>query len=426
MRNRMNYITIICCLLQLACDEQREPVQRSNIKPPKIVEAKTYKIPLEETVPPQIIPVSGVKKILAGKPETVYLKSNVFPAKATRVVPAGSPKLLLPPGESFKDARVVPAIDSPFIAGPPEIILVKDLFRKQNNPETFSSITAMHGLNSNEISSLCQDKAGNLWIGAWWGGVSKYDGKFLTSYSVAQGLSSDVVNCVFEDNDGNIWIGTTGGGVNKFDGTYITRYSTKEGLASDNVWTILQDKRGDMWFATFNGITRYDGSSFTHYNSDQGVADKHVMRMFEDSKGNLWAGSHGGLTRFDGDSFQNYTTALGVNDTTQVRGIVEDNDENIWFATSDKGLLKYDGQSITHFTREGGGLSSDSLTTIKVDLVGDNWIVTFHHGVIRYDGKSFTRFGDDQGLGNEVVEDILQDKRGNIWVATIAGVSKYD
>ena len=66
----------------------------------------------------------------------------------------------------------------------------------------------MHGLNSNEISSLCQDKTGNLWIGAWWGGVSKYDGRFLTNYSIAQGLSSDIVNCVFEDKSGNIWIGT--------------------------------------------------------------------------------------------------------------------------------------------------------------------------------------------------------------------------
>jgi hypothetical protein len=103
---------------------------------------------------------------LAGKPETVDLKSNVFSAKPTRVVLAGAPKLILPNGEVYKLPEVVPAIDSPFIAGAPEIILMKDLFFKENNPERFSSIKAMHGLNSNDISSFCEDKAGNVWIGA--------------------------------------------------------------------------------------------------------------------------------------------------------------------------------------------------------------------------------------------------------------------
>ena len=176
-----------CCLL---VEDKGKQLERSNFKPPKIVEAKTYKVPLEKTVPPNVVPASGMKKILAGKPETVHLKSNVFSAKPTRVVLAGPPKLIIPNGEVYKLPKVVPAIDSPFIAGAPEIILLKDLFIKENNPESFSSIKAMHGLNSNEISSLCEDKAGNLWIGAWWGGLSKFDGRFLTNYSVAQGLST--------------------------------------------------------------------------------------------------------------------------------------------------------------------------------------------------------------------------------------------
>jgi hypothetical protein len=31
----------------------------------------------------------------------------------------------------------------------------------------------------------CEDKAGNLWIGARWGGLSKFD-EVLTNYSIAQ------------------------------------------------------------------------------------------------------------------------------------------------------------------------------------------------------------------------------------------------
>ncbi len=423
MRKQIVFLTIVLCLLQFACGKQMEEDHSFGIKPPKIVEAKKYTLPPDKTVP-IIIPVSGVNKILAGKPEIVQLKSNVFQAKANRKVLAGIPKIFIPTGESFKSPKVVPAIDSPFIAGHPEIILLKDPFVKEVNPESFSSIKAIHGLNSNEISSLCQDRDGNLWIGAWWGGVSKYDGRYLTNYSVAQGLSSDVVNCIFEDSKNNIWIGTGGGGVNKFDGRHITHYSIAQGLSDSTVYYILQDKKGDMWFATEKGLNRYDGHSFTCYTTAQGLPSNMVRSMFEDSKGNLWVGTDGGLTLFDGHSFINHTLALDLKNNTEVGNMVEDINGDLWFATS-IGLGKYDGNYISLFTIE-GGLSSNRISKIMKDNSGDIWIGTWDRGANRYNGHTFTHYGFEQGLGNETVPALLQDKRGNIWIGTTAGVSKYD
>jgi hypothetical protein len=86
------------------------------------------------------VPVTGVKKLIGGKPEVVNLKSNVFPAKPTQIIPAGPPSLVIPNGASYKPPQVVVAVDSPFIAGPPETILLKELLIKENNPESFSSI----------------------------------------------------------------------------------------------------------------------------------------------------------------------------------------------------------------------------------------------------------------------------------------------
>lgn len=424
MKNQITCFTIFFCILQFACKRDKQQQTSFDFKPPKVVEAKTHRVPKEKMLAPKVIPVSGVKKIVAGKPEIVQLKSSIFPAKADRIIPAGNSKLVIPHGGNFESPRIVPAIDSPFAAGPPEIVMLKDTYFKENNPESFSSIKAMHGLNSNEISSLCQDRYGNLWIGAWWGGVSKYDGRSLSNYSTPQGLSSDVIHCVVEDKSGNIWIGTANAGVNKFDGKHITCYSTKEGLSDNNVLSILQDKNGDMWFATDNGLSRYDGHSFTHYTTAQGLPDNRMRSMLEDSKGNLWFGTHGGLTRFDGRSFQNYTTALDISDDTEIAGIVEDSKGNIWF-TSNIGLFKYDGQFISRFTAN-GGLSSNRLSKITEDKNGDLWIGTWDHGVNRYNGTSFTHFGAEQGLSNEVIPAVLQDKYGNIWLATTAGVCKYD
>ena len=423
MRNLFNFLIIAYCLLQLSCGRQREVTNSFGFKPPKIVEAKLYKIPPDKTVPPIKILATGARKVIAGKPETVNIPSNVFPAKTSRIITAGTPKLIIPNGESFQLPKVVPATDSPIIASQPEIILLKEPFIKEHNPESFSSIKATHGLNSNEISSLCQDKAGNLWIGAWWGGVSRYDGRWLTNYSVAQGLSSDVVNCMAEDNNGNMWIGTTRSGVDKFDGRYITHYSIKEGLSDSSIKHMLQDKNGDMWIATENGLNRYDGHSFTHYTIDQGLPTNIVLCLMEDSKGNLWVGNKGGLTRFDGQSFQNYTSVLGLKDGTDVRDLAEDSQGNLWFATGNE-LCKYDGQYTTYYTTEEG--FSANITRIMKDRRGDIWIGTRNQGAYRFDGKSFIHYGAIQGLGNESVTDVLEDRHGNIWLATTSGVSKYD
>jgi len=424
MRSQPVGFIILFCLLQFACKRNKQQETDFDFKPPKVVEARSYKLPPEKMAPPKIIPASGVKKIAAGKPEIVQLKSNVFPAKAERLIQASNPTLIVPGEGGFILPRVVPAVDSPFAAGAPEIVMLKDLYIKESNPESFSSIKAMHGLNSNEISSLCQDKTGNLWIGEWWGGVSKYDGKFISNYSIPQGLSSDVVNCVLADRAGNIWIGTANGGLNKFDGRYITHYSTAEGLSSNFVWNMMQSKNGDMWFATDIGVNKYDGHSFTHYTTAQGLPADSARGLFEDSKGYLWFGCKGGLARFDGHSFQNYTSVFGIEPGIEVISILEDNEQNLWFATN-KGLLMYDGRYISQFTTA-GGLSSNRLSKITKDRNGELWIGTQDRGANKYDGKSFVHLGTEQGLSNEVVMSILPDKYGNIWMATTAGVCKYD
>ncbi len=55
------------------------------------------------------------------------------------------------------------------------------------------------------------------------------------------------------------------------------------------------------------------------------------------------------------------------------------------------------------------------------------WIGT-RNGLNRYDGHSFTRFRPTAGnsISNEVINDISEDSRGRIWVATMEGLNIYD
>ena len=60
------------------------------------------------------------------------------------------------------------------------------------------------------------------------------------------------------------------------------------------------------------------------------------------------------------------------------------------------------------------------------DRVGNLWFGTTGEGVYRYDGKQFTQFTVKDGLSSNIVWATLEDKKGNIWMGTDAGVCRYD
>jgi serine phosphatase RsbU (regulator of sigma subunit)/streptogramin lyase len=89
------------------------------------------------------------------------------------------------------------------------------------------------------------------------------------------------------------------------------------------------------------------------------------------------------------------------------------------------GVSKYDGKSFTTFTTA-QGLANNIVLSIAEDKNGNLWFGTQGGGVSKYDGKSFTTFTTAQGLANNSVRSIAEDKNGNLWFGTDGGVSKYD
>ncbi len=68
--------------------------------------------------------------------------------------------------------------------------------------------TEKEGLSGNNVNSILEDRAGNLWFGTEYGGVSVYNGQTFTHYNDKDGLSDNNINSIFEDSHGNIWFGT--------------------------------------------------------------------------------------------------------------------------------------------------------------------------------------------------------------------------
>ncbi|MEO6177672.1 MAG: two-component regulator propeller domain-containing protein [Flavobacterium circumlabens] len=105
-----------------------------------------------------------------------------------------------------------------------------------------------------------------------------------------------------------------------------------------------------------------------------------------------------------------------------VRTIKQDTKGNIWI-TSWEGVFKYDGKSFTNVTSK---VSSARFFSVLEDRKGNFWFASIGSGVYYYDGKSFQNFTTKDGLANDVVTTIYEDKAGTIWFGTGNGASRYD
>jgi ligand-binding sensor domain-containing protein len=87
------------------------------------------------------------------------------------------------------------------------------------------------------------------------------------------------------------------------------------------------------------------------------------------------------------------------------------------------GIFRYDGKSFTHVTSK---VSSARFFSILEDSKGNFWFGSIGSGVYFYDGKSFQHFTTKEGLLNDEITCIYEDKAGNIWLGVNGGASRYD
>src|SRR5688572_2959712 len=76
------------------------------------------------------------------------------------------------------------------------------------------------------------------------------------------------------------------------------------------------------------------------------------------------------------------------------------------------------------------GLSNSSINHIFRDADNILWIATWD-GLNMYDGTSFHVFNyskedDSKSIGSNVIQSIGEDRSGNIWIATIGGISRFE
>ncbi|TCD00955.1 two-component regulator propeller domain-containing protein [Pedobacter psychroterrae] len=144
--------------------------------------------------------------------------------------------------------------------------------------------------------------------------------------------------------------------------------------------------------------------------------------------------SLGDVFRYDGKSFTNLTNKIGPH---RFWDALEDRRGNIWFTSTDSGVYYYNGKSIQHFTTT-EGLANNRVMSVYEDKAGIIWFGT-GDGISRYDGRSFRNlknpnpsrvykgenWNNDFTWNNDITT-IIEDKTGRLWVGTRGAVFVYD
>lgn len=291
-------------------------------------------------------------------------------------------------------------------SGDPTFVLTHDI----NSPQGPHSITR----------NILQDRNGIIWL-ATWEGIISYDGKQFTNITLKEGLEHWHVFSILEDKSGNLWFGTIGGGVYRYDGNSFSLFTTSNKLAGNVVLSMWDDKVGNVWFATTNGISRcsYEGKIFSSFTTQNGLINNFTNTILQDKTGKFWFGTRGGISCYYKNEFTNFSLS---NDLSfhNVTSIVEDRAGNIWIG-SQEGLHCYDGRVLTDSTKNFPG------KIIFEDRRGNLYINGSKPGgrgmtMSKYDGNSIRQIASNT---NQVFG-ITEDRDGNIWFGTEAGVSRYN
>lgn len=72
-----------------------------------------------------------------------------------------------------------------------------------------------------------RDKAGNLWMTTYHGGVWKYDGETLSNQQIHNGFDTVLLLNIYEDNEGVIWLGTQNDGIYRQEGDSFSKYQVE-------------------------------------------------------------------------------------------------------------------------------------------------------------------------------------------------------
>jgi len=339
---------------------------------------------------------------------TTFTAANGLPSSIVRSLKEGKNGGVIVSTESgdvdIQEGRVLP-LQMDMLQGPAlgydvtlangiHLLVNKREIERSQNGQT-QRWTVSKELPGSKIQTWFADHDGSLWIGTN-GGLARWNTGKLQVLPVTDPLAKASVLAIMEDREGNIWVGTEADGLLILRNQRFRTIGVREGLTSDATTTVVEGAGGKLWVGTsgggLNALPRNGsatGGPSTYSVRDVLLSDV-ILSLAASPSGDLWVGTPDGLNRIRGGAVAAFTSADGLPDDF-IRSLLVDSDGSLWIGTR---------RGLTHWTNPGAGAFG-----------------------LRITGKMET-FTHANGLGSDLVGAMARDAKGDLWVATLAGLSR--
>lgn len=363
------------------------------------------------------------------------------------------------------------------------IVILFSIFSSYSSNVKFYDINSIHGISLREIASVCRDKNGFIWASAKTGVLRLTD----SSYHIYQ-LPYESPNIIYTkllyEND-SLLAFTNNGQIflynpvyDRFDLIVDIRKPLNDSHLVLN--RIAIDKKGAILIAVSSGLYKYQEQKLirlgkenyeivddliwyddthlllaadngfwmlnTHslssrqiYTYDESNSVRVKNLFYDKSNDMLWVGTNShGLYLYDFSKNSMIKSRVNPFPRQPINAIEANTDSTVMVGIDGQGIweLTKDGHKLLNIYKENAdnplSLKGNGVYDIFLDPQKRVWVSTFSGGLSYFDQRSTDisqlthQLNHPNSLGNNNVNKILEDSRGNIWFATNNGVSCWN
>jgi signal transduction histidine kinase/ligand-binding sensor domain-containing protein len=309
------------------------------------------------------------------------------------------------------------------------------------------------GSLSNDINTaVFLDRSGLVWVGSE-SGLSYYDTHQNAILSIqSDSTDPDVfghidVSSLVAMPEGQYWLGLRDNGIDYIDSTsnQIGRVGGDKPVAllksqQPSIASFSTLLNNQLYLATEHGMYQYDIAAHRYQHlSFPPLNSLTPVNALQVDGTSLLVGAENGLWNIDLGNQNHPHRAQRIAGTEILNNeIVETlaiKNEKFWIGTRTRGLYRYDptNQQLLHYGLEQHSpLAGAVITSLLFDSLGRLWIGTFGQGIFVNDnpkdnsGLHLKQIGMAQGMPSLLVDTLLEDKMGHVWVCTDDGIASID
>jgi signal transduction histidine kinase/ligand-binding sensor domain-containing protein len=282
---------------------------------------------------------------------------------------------------------------------------------------------AEKGLPQNTATAVIQNRRGYIWVGTY-NGIAEFDGLRFKIYNAANtpGLANSRITCLAQDSRGGVWIGHDTGEVSHFADGAFSAPASSGGAKRNPIKAFIEDDHGDLWAMNQLGEARRlrDGRLVTPTGllAENPFVNPEVVTV---QRGQPYVLRNGCVARFTPEGY----VPVDFGDEGErpyYLGLAAARDGHLWVLGQGR-LRKWDG---SRWVADFGefAVADVSVTTMRETIGGRLVVGTLSLGLLIFEpGRGWSSLDRNDGLPQDWVVSLTEDRERNLWVGTAGGLA---